>query len=167
MSTQEAVMVPPEKASGRIELAYPVRKFLAASAPVPAALAAAPAEAEAAPVPAPAETETTPTANASAATVVIVAPGDTLWSIAATTWDAPFWWPLIYAENRPDLSHRNPDLIDNGITLRIPVLTGSVNSPGAADLRLKTNAYRIVADDYRELGNPRAAEYATVAARGF
>jgi nucleoid DNA-binding protein len=174
MSTQDASVVPSEKASGRIELAHPVREASVTSAPAPtiiapalAAIAAAPAESETTPVPAPVETETTPTANASAATVVIVSPGDTLWSIASTAWDDPFWWPLIYAENRPDLSHRNPDLIDNGITLRIPVLTGTVNSPTAADLSLKTNAYRIVADDYRKLGSPRAAEYATVAARGF
>ena len=107
--------------------------------------------------------EIAPTTKNAATRVVIVSPGDTLWAIAATTWGDPYWWPLIYAENRTELSRRNPDLIDNGITLRIPVLVGSISSPEAADLRLKSNAYQIVADDYRKLGNPRAANYATVA----
>jgi nucleoid DNA-binding protein len=121
---------------------------------MPATVAAAPA---------PAEAETAPTK--AMATGIIVSPGDTLWAIAETRWGDPYWWPIIYAENRPELSRRNPNLIDSGITLRIPVLAGSVNSPKAADLRLKTNAYRIVADDYLKLGNPRAAAYAAVAAR--
>jgi hypothetical protein len=77
----------------------------------------------------------------------------------------PYWWPVIYAENRPALTLRNPDLIDSGITLRIPALAGSVNSPTIADLRLRTNGYQMVADDYRKLGNPRAAAYEKDAAR--
>jgi len=156
MSTQDTSVVPPEMASGNVEpTTPPVREAPVTRTPAPANVAAAPVE-----------PETTSMANATA-TVVIVSPGDRLWDIAATTWGDPFWWPVIYAENRPELSHRNPDLIYSGITLRIPVLAGSVNSPKATDLRLKTNAYRIVADDYRRLDNPRAAEYATVAARGF
>jgi hypothetical protein len=111
----------------------------------------------------PIEPEPTPTVVA--ATGFIVSPGDTLWGIAATRLGDSAWWPIIYAENRPELSHHNPDLIDSGITLRIPTLGGSVNNPDEADLRLKTNGYQIVADDYRELGNPRAAAYAKVAAR--
>lgn len=87
-----------------------------------------------------------------AGTGVVVTPGDTLWGIAATRLGDSTWWPIIYAENRPELFHRNPDLIDSGITLRIPVLAGSVNSPSVADLRLKTNGYQIAADDYRKLG---------------
>jgi nucleoid DNA-binding protein len=114
---------------------------------------------------APVEPAAPPTATATA-TEVIVSPGDTLWAIAAVRLGDPYWWPVIYAENRPELSRRNPDLIDSGITLRIPALAGSVNSPTAADLRLKTNAYQMVADDYRKLGNPRAAAYEKVAARG-
>jgi DNA-binding protein HU-beta len=112
----------------------------------------------------PAVPETMPTTTA-AATEFIVSPGDTLWAIAATRLGDPYWWPVIYAENRPELSRRNPDLIDIGIALRIPALAGSVNSPDVADLRLKTNAYQMVSDDYRKLGNPRAAAYEKVATR--
>lgn len=152
ISTQDAPVVPPEMLSDKAVVVHTDQApDIGAPVTVPAA---------------PVEPETTQTAKATA-TVVIVSPGDTLWGIASTTWGDPFWWPVIYAENRPELSRRNPDLINKGITLRIPVLGGSVNSPNAADLRLKTNAYRIVADDYRKLDNPRAAEYATVAARGF
>jgi len=100
-----------------------------------------------------------------ATTEIVVLPGDTLWAIAATRLGDPYWWPIIYAENRPALSRRNPDLIDSGITLRIPALSGSVNSPNVADLRLKINDYQMVADDYRKLGNPRAAAYEKAAAR--
>lgn len=112
---------------------------------------------------APVEPETTP--SVAAATGVVVSPGDTLWAIAATRLGDPYWWPIIYAENRPELSRRNPDLIDSGITLRIPALAGSVNSPNVADLLLKANGYQMAADDYQKLGNPRAAAYEKVAAR--
>jgi hypothetical protein len=94
-----------------------------------------------------------------------VSPGDTLWGIAGTRLGDPYWWPVIYAENRPELTHHNPDLIDSGITLRIPALAGSVNNPSVADLRLKTKGYRMAADDYRKLGNHRASAYEKVAAR--
>jgi nucleoid DNA-binding protein len=112
---------------------------------------------------APIEPEAPPTVAAT--TGVVVLPGDTLWGIAETRLGDSAWWPIIYAENRPELFHRNPDLIDSGITLRIPALAGSVNNPSAADLRLKTKGYQIAANDYRKLGNPRAAEYEKVATR--
>jgi len=150
MSTRDASVVPPEMSSDKAVVAHTDQTpDTSAPATVPAA---------------PVEPVTTPMAIA-AATGVIVSPGDTLWAIAATRLGDPYWWPVIYAENRPELSRRNPDLIDSGITLRIPALAGSVNSPSVADIRLKTNAYQIVADDYRKLGNPRTAEYEKVAAR--
>jgi nucleoid DNA-binding protein len=158
MSTQDAPVVVPEMSSVKAPGASSDKAEVAHTEQTPDT--GAPATVPAAPV----EPETTPTAT-SVATEVIVSPGDTLWAIAATRLGDPYWWPVIYAENRPELSRRNPDLIDSGITLRIPVLAGSVNSPDAADLHLKANAYQIVADDYRKLGNPRAAEYEKVAAR--
>ncbi|HQS57734.1 MAG: hypothetical protein B7Y56_08320 [Gallionellales bacterium 35-53-114] len=141
-STQEASIVPPEQA------------VVVQTEQTPAPVAVAPVPA------APAEVETT-----AAATGVIVAPGDTLWSIAASRLGDPYWWPLIYAENRPELPRHNPDLIDSGITLRIPSLAGSASNPNVADLRQKKNAYQLAADDYRKLGNPRAAAYEKEAAR--
>ncbi|MGV8934918.1 MAG: HU family DNA-binding protein [Gallionellaceae bacterium] len=144
-STQDASVVPQEKAVETAVVAQPVQ-----------------APAEVMPAVVPVEKETTSTAKV-ATTGFVVSPGDTLWGIAATTWKDPFWWPLIYAENRAELAGRNPDLIENGITLRLPVLAGSAKNPGAADLRLKADAYKIVADDYRKQGNPRAANYKKVA----
>lgn len=111
---------------------------------------------------APVEPEITP--PIAAMTEFVVSPGDTLWAIAESRLGDPYWWPIIYAENRPELSRHNPDLIDSGITLRIPALGGSVNSPSGADISLRKNAYQMVAEDYRKLGNPRAAAYAKVAA---
>jgi nucleoid DNA-binding protein len=149
-STQDASVVPPEMSSDKAVVAHTNQ--------TPATVA--PATVPAAPV----KPETTlPTI--AAATGVVVSPGDTLWAIAATRLGDPYWWPVIYAENRPELSRRNPDLIERGITLRIPALGGSVNNPNVADLRLRTNAYQMVADDYRKIGNPRAAEYKKDAAR--
>ena len=158
ISTQDASVVPPEMSSDKAPEMPSDKNEVAHTEQTPDA--GAPATVPAAPV----EPETTPMAIA-AATEVIVSPGDTLWAIAAARLDDPYWWPVIYAENRPELSRRNPDLIDSGITLRIPALAGSVISPNVADLRLRTNAYQMVADDYRKLGNPRAAEYEKVAAR--
>jgi nucleoid DNA-binding protein len=150
LSTQGASVVPPEMSSDKAVVAHTEQTpDTGAPATVPAA---------------PVEPETTPMAIA-AATEVIVSPGDTLWAIAATRLGDPYWWPVIYAENRPELSRRNPDLINIGITLRIPALAGSVSSPNVADLRLRTKGYQMVAEDYRKLGNPRAAEYEKVAAR--
>lgn len=150
IGTREASVAASEKTSDQSVVAQPDQTT---DTGAPASVAAAPAVAE-----------TAPTANTTA-TGIVVAPGDTLWAIAATKWGDPFWWPVIYAENRPELSRRNPDLIDSGITLRIPALAGSVNSPKAVDLRLKTNADQIVIDDYRKLGNPRATEYVRISAR--
>ncbi|MDD4963616.1 MAG: HU family DNA-binding protein [Gallionella sp.] len=125
----------------------------------PTPVASAPAIALATPV----APETTPTATP--ATEVSVSPGDTLWGIASTQLGDPLWWPVIYAENRPALTRHNPDHIDSGITLRIPVLSGSVSSPNAEDIQLKTKAYQIVVKDYQKHGNPRAAAYRRAAAR--
>ena len=150
ISTQDASVVPPEMSPDKAIVVH------AEQTPDTGAPATVPA--------APVKVATTPTPIA-AATGFVVSPGDTLWAIAATRLGDPYWWPVIYAENRPELSRRNPDLIDSGITLRIPALAGSVNSPNVADLRLKANAYQMVAEDYRKLGNPRAAEYEKVAAR--
>ena len=97
----------------------------------------------------------------------LVTPGDTLWNISQSQWGDTSWWPVIYAENKPDLAGRNPDLIESGSSLRIPVLAGSAAQPTDADIRLRTNAYRIVADDYAWLGHPRAAEYRSFVNRGF
>ncbi|MFA5371753.1 MAG: HU family DNA-binding protein [Sideroxydans sp.] len=150
ISTQDASMVPPEVSSDKAVVAHTDQTHdTVAPATVPAASV---------------EPAAPPMAMATT-TEVIVSPGDTLWAIAATRLGDSYWWPVIYAENRPELSHRNPDLIDSGITLRIPALAGSVKSPKAADLRLKMNAYQMVADDYRKLGNPRSAAYEKVAAR--
>ena len=98
---------------------------------------------------------------------IVVNKGDTLWGIAASQWGDASWWPVIYAENRAELTQHNPDLIQTASTLHLPVLAGSVTQPTDADLKLKTNAYRIVADDYTRTSNKRAAEYRVVAARGF
>lgn len=56
-------------------------------------------------------------------------------------------------------------MIDSGITLRLPTLTGNMNNPTAADLRLNASGYQTAADDYRRLGYPLAAAYEQAAAR--
>lgn len=142
---QEASVVPAQKPSAITEQARPVEE-----APVTA-------------------TETTAPAKplSTTASTVIVARGDTLWGISATVWGNSLWWPIIYVVNRSSFSSPNPDLIDVGLSLRIPALSGTVDNPVAADLQLKTDAYKVVADDYQKLDNPRAAAYATAAERGF
>ena len=144
ISTQDTSVVPTELS--------PDKAVVVLTDPTPATI-----------TPATAESQTTP-APLTASTGFVVSPGDTLWSIAATRLGDPYWWPIIYAENRPELSRKNPDLIDSGITLRLPALAGSVNSPSVVDLRLKANAYQMVAEDYRKLDNPRAAAYEKEAA---
>lgn len=156
--TQNESVVPPKQSSVNTELTHPVHKAPVTSTLAPVTLSTAPAKAKSIPAP--------PTAKPTMR-VLNVSAGDTLWSIATTTFGDPFWWPVIYAQNRSELSHLNPDLIDIGIALQIPTLAGSVNSPKTADLQLKTDGYKIVAEDYKKLDNPRAAEYERVAARGF
>lgn len=101
-----------------------------------------------------------------AATSIVVVAGDTLWGISQSQWQDTSWWPLLYAENRASFPGRNPDLIEPGRSLRIPVLAGSTEQPTDADLRLKMSAYRVVADDYARLGHARAAEYRQFVNRG-
>lgn len=102
-----------------------------------------------------------------ATTTIVVAPGDTLWDISQSQWGDTSWWPVIYAENRANLPGRNPDLIETGSSLRIPVLAGSATDPTDADLRQKADAYRMVAVDYDRLGHARAAEYRRFVNREF
>jgi nucleoid DNA-binding protein len=154
--SQVPPLLPPEMSSDEAGVAHTEQT---PDTGAPTTVPAAPVEPETIPV----DPDATP--SVAAATEIIVSPGDTLWGIAATRLGDTAWWPIIYAENRPELPRRNPDLIGSGITLRIPALAGSVNSPSAADRRLRTNGYQIVADDYQRLGNPRAAAYAKVAAR--
>lgn len=160
ISTEGAPVAPPEMSSDKTSSdTAPVYKTeIALTAPITDAVL--PETIPAAPV----EYKTSQKATA-AATEVTVSPGDTLWAIAASRLGDPYWWPVIYAENRPALSRLNPDLIDSGITLRISALVGSVNSPSVADLHLKKRGYQMVAVDYRKLGNPGAAAYEKVAAR--
>ena len=155
ISTEDASMVSPELSSIKAMSSDKNEVAHTDQTPDTSAPATVPA--------APAELETTPAIAAT--TGIVVSPGDTLWAIAATRLGDPYWWPVIYAENRSALSRRNPDLIASGITLRIPALAGSVKSPNVADLRQRTKAYQIVADDYRKRGNPLAAAYEKVAAR--
>lgn len=164
--TQDIYEVSPDKTSANVELVHPVDKAPVVVVPEPVTVITAPAETQS--IPEPVIVTTAPAEPSKATeTVVTVSSGDTLWAITATTWGDSFWWPVIYAENRAELSHHNPDVIDIGITLRIPTLEGSVKSPNSADLKLKANAYQIVAEDYKKLDNPLAADYAMVAARGF
>lgn len=156
--TQNESPVPTKQTVQKSEVAPPIHKDPVVNALAPATLSTPPAKTKNIPAP--------PTAKPTLR-VLKVSAGDTLWSIATTTFGDPYWWPLIYAQNRAELSHRNPDLINIGIAIQIPTLAGSVNSPKLADLQLKTDGYKIVAKDYKKLKNPRAAEYKRVAASGF
>jgi len=123
--TQDSSVVPQEKVSSHVE------SPLVTPPPAPAVVKTAPAEEQtilAPVVAAVAFAESSPPMATTTDRVVTISSGDTLWTIAATTWGDPFWWPVLYAENRPELSLQNPDLLDIGIRLRIPALAGSVNS---------------------------------------
>ncbi|MBU0631650.1 HU family DNA-binding protein [bacterium] len=154
--------VPAEKASAKVEPVHPIDKAPVTLAPEPTTVTTAPQKVQTvstAATPAPVEP------SKAMDKVVNVSSGDTLWGIATTTWGDPRWWPVIYAQNRLELAHHNPDLIYTGIKLNIPTLAGSVKNPKPADLQLKSKAYKIVADDYKKHNNPRAAEYKRAAQR--
>lgn len=142
--------------SSHTEVVRPLHKAPVASATTPATVSTAPAEAKSIPAPPVAK----PTLQ-----VFSVSAGDTLWSIATSTFGDPFWWPVLYAHNRSKLSLVNPDYLTIGMRLEIPILAGSVNAPTTKDLQLKANGYKIVAKDYKKLNNPRAQEYELVFAR--
>lgn len=168
MLRQNDSVISTNKVSGNVELVRPFDEAPVTNKPTPATVTAAPVEAKTIPAAAiAAPTESTPPTPKPTETMFTVSASDTLWTIAESTLGDSFWWPVIYAHNRAKLSRQNPDYIDIGITLQIPVLVGGVNTPEVEDLQLKTNAYRIVADDYQRLGNPRAAEYKRVADLGF
>ena len=66
-----------------------------------------------------------------------VAPGDTLWSIAAAELGNPWRWPEIYHLNReraePDGQHlADPDLIYPGWTLLVPASSAAPPRPAAS-----------------------------------
>lgn len=154
--TQNESPVPTKQTVQNTEVAPPIQKVPVTSTIEPVTT-----------VPVKEKSIPTPLTPKPAPRVLKVSAGDTLWSIAASTFGDSYWWPVIYAQNRAELSRRNPDLIKIGIALQIPTLAGSVNAPKPEDLQLKTDGYKIVAIDYKKLNNPRAAEYKRVAVRGF
>ena len=113
------------------------------------------------------DTGTAPSARPVATDRIRIADGDTLSGIAQSRWGAASWWPVIYAHNRANLPERNPDLIQTGSFLRMPVLEGSVTRPTDADLMKKADGFRIVAGDYERTNNLRAAEYRRFVNREF
>ncbi|MCD6259120.1 MAG: HU family DNA-binding protein [Helicobacteraceae bacterium] len=154
--TQDESVVPPTKESSHTEVVRPLHKAPVASSTTPATVSTAPAKAKSIPAP----LVEKPTLK-----VFSVSAGDTLWSIATSSFGDPFWWPVLYAHNRSKLSLVNPDYLTIGMRLEIPILAGSVNAPTTTDLQLKANGYKIVAKDYKKLNNPRAQEYELVFAR--
>ncbi len=134
-------------------------------------VAAAPAGVAAAPVEAADNTsvEVPPIVSESvvgAATILTVVAGDNFWMLSARLWRSNALWPLLYVANRDRLPVADPDLLPNGIELRIPApLNESTEATAEDRIRLQA-AYRTVATDYRQRNNARAAAYERVAVRG-
>ncbi len=81
-------------------------------------------------------------------------PGDNLWDLANQYYADPYWWPYIYQSNLSDLS--NPDILDIGLSLKIPLLEGNVLSPSLDEQKQLAlgyfNAYLV----YQQLPDRRA-----------
>jgi len=92
-----------------------------------------------------------------------VAAGDSLWKIANTAYDYPYFWPVIFRANHADIQH--PDTLTVGMRLAIPAFTGRVGRLVESDFQQLADGYLHVYRVYRRHHHPRAPYYLWVAYR--
>lgn len=81
-------------------------------------------------------------------------PGDNLWDLANQYYADPYWWPYIYQSNLSSLS--NPDILDIGQSLRIPLLKHNTASPSVDEKKELALGYFNVYLIYQQLPYRRA-----------
>lgn len=72
----------------------------------------------------------------------VVQPGDTLWSISMKTYGTGYNWKEVYTANAEVLGN-NPDQIEKGTKLSLPVIAGQAIAPVA-----QPTTYTVVKGDY-------------------
>ncbi len=92
-----------------------------------------------------------------------VAAGDSLWKIANTAYDYPYFWPVIFLANHADIQH--PDTLTVGMHLAIPAFAGRVGRLVESDFQQLADGYLRVYQVYRQHHHPRAPYYLWVAYR--
>ncbi len=92
-----------------------------------------------------------------------VAAGDSLWQIANTTYDYPYFWPVIFRENQADIQH--PDALAVGVRLIIPTFAGRVGRLTESDFQELADGYLQVYRAYQRNDHPQAPYYLWVAYR--
>ena len=138
------------------ETARPTEKFRPEPEGQSAFEAATVAAAEAAPL------KPTPTKSAPASGYTVAA-GDNLWQIANTTYDYPYFWPVIFRENQADIQH--PDALTVGVRLIIPTFAGRVGRLTESDFQELADGYLQVYRAYQRNDHPQAPYYLWVAYR--
>lgn len=97
------------------------------------------------------------------ATSYTVAVGDSLWKITDKVYHFPYFWPVIFQENRKTLQH--PDNLIIGMQLAIPAFEGRFGQLTESDFQQLADGYLQVYKVYQRHDHPRAPYYLWVAYR--
>jgi len=94
-------------------------------------------------------------------TEYIIKTGESLWTLSTSKYSEPYFWPYIYRANIEII--KNPDLLENGLTVLAPDLEGTIDNLSLRDRKYLADGYIQAYITYRKLGKRKAILYLWVA----
>jgi len=94
-------------------------------------------------------------------TEYIIKAGESLWTLSTSKYSEPYFWPYIYRANLEII--KDPDLLENGLTILAPTLEGTIDNLSLRDRKYLADGYIQAYLTYRKLGKRKAILYLWVA----
>jgi len=94
-------------------------------------------------------------------TEYIIKTGESLWTLSTSKYSEPYFWPYIYRVNSEII--KDPDLLENGLTVLAPDLEGTIDNLSLRDRKYLADGYIQAYLTYRKLGKRKAILYLWVA----
>ena len=94
-------------------------------------------------------------------TEYIIKAGESLWTLSTSKYSEPYFWPYIYRVNIEII--KDPDLLENGLTILAPDLEGTIDNLSLRDRKYLADGYIQAYLTYRKLGKRKAILYLWVA----
>jgi len=91
----------------------------------------------------------------------IIKAGESLWTLSMSKYSEPYFWPYIYRVNLEII--KDPDLLENGLTILAPDLEGTIDNLSLRDRKYLADGYIQAYVTYRKLGRRKAILYLWVA----
>jgi len=91
----------------------------------------------------------------------IIKTGESLWTLSTSKYSEPYFWPYIYRVNIEII--KDPDLLENGLTILAPDLEGTIDNLSLRDRKYLAEGYVQAYLTYKKLGKRKAILYLWVA----